>query len=670
MSILILIFSFLSSYAIVFLKEPKQEDNFRVSWLKTCVLYGVLIAVLTEVLSINQSLTYAYSMRFWSLVSAINVILLFLKLRKEKLSTLNFKFKFKELTPSDQFIAISVCLILSITLITAILGAPNNWDSMTYHLPRVMHWIQNQSAYPYPTNNLRQISFSPGAAYIVTQIRLLSGIDYFVNCVQWLGFLGSAIAVSLLGKILVGPESQWLSALLCVSIPMAIMQSMTTQTDLITGFWLVCSVFFIFRKNSYLKQDLIWISMSLSLAILTKPTAILFSFPFCCILIYRIFRQEFRTEEKNILKSCQNSFSKIGFGFLGVLSLSIPSYWRNYFIFDSFLGVNTGTRAEVFGITPFISIFFKNIWLNFPIPYFKKIIISLHENILDLPIDESTINFGSANIEEEPFLKFLSPHEDFVSSPFHFLLFCAGFMTLIYLLSTRENAKNKESDQCQCEDLFSICLSIFLNFILFSTLLKWQVWHNRLLLPLSILAVPIEAFFIKTFVAQQWKKRFYLAFTIIAIAYSLTPMRHPLISLPILSDTQQKEQASSILFLNRNEMYFSGARKNIKLPYNKAIQNIKERNCNSIALAFKNDDWEYPLWVLSSDQTEKMYINHIDVSNKSKILNSRKKSPPVCSIISTKPSYKLDSYNHANNWQEKLLNSDEYLMIYFLKENR
>ena len=42
---------------------------------------------------------------------------------------------------------------------------PNNWDSMTYHLTRVEHWMQRQTVIHYATNNVRQVSQPPLAEY-------------------------------------------------------------------------------------------------------------------------------------------------------------------------------------------------------------------------------------------------------------------------------------------------------------------------------------------------------------------------------------------------------------------------------------------------------------------------------------------------------------------------
>ena len=51
-------------------------------------------------------------------------------------------------------------LLLGIVALTA---PPNTWDSMTYHMPRVEHWIENRNVEPYPTHILRQLSLGPGA---------------------------------------------------------------------------------------------------------------------------------------------------------------------------------------------------------------------------------------------------------------------------------------------------------------------------------------------------------------------------------------------------------------------------------------------------------------------------------------------------------------------------
>ena len=68
-------------------------------------------------------------------------------------------------------------VIVSLTGLIAFVAPPNNYDSMTYHLGRVVHWIQNHSVQHYPTNIDRQLFMPPWAEFAITHFYLLSTDD-------------------------------------------------------------------------------------------------------------------------------------------------------------------------------------------------------------------------------------------------------------------------------------------------------------------------------------------------------------------------------------------------------------------------------------------------------------------------------------------------------------
>lgn len=70
-------------------------------------------------------------------------------------------------------------------LLVALLAEPNNFDSQTYHLPKVEHWVAQGDLDFWPTAIHRQVTIPPGAEYLLLHLRLLTGGDHLHNLVQW-----------------------------------------------------------------------------------------------------------------------------------------------------------------------------------------------------------------------------------------------------------------------------------------------------------------------------------------------------------------------------------------------------------------------------------------------------------------------------------------------------
>ena len=71
---------------------------------------------------------------------------------------------------------------------------------MSYHMPRVMHWIQNQNVDFYPTSTTRQLYVSPFSEYVILHLQLIVNGDRLANLVQWFSMFGSLIGVSLIAR--------------------------------------------------------------------------------------------------------------------------------------------------------------------------------------------------------------------------------------------------------------------------------------------------------------------------------------------------------------------------------------------------------------------------------------------------------------------------------------
>lgn len=564
----------------------------------------------------------------WGLLTLINGSLLTLLIYQNRNSSslltqqLGSDFQRQDIT---SLIAIfGVIVVLSICLVTALIAPPNNYDSMTYHMPRVMHWIQNRSVAHYPTHNLRQIFLPPGVSYIVTHLQILSGSDRFANCVQWLAFLGSVIGTSLIAKNFGGVHAQSITALVCASIPMAIMQSTTPQTDLTVSFWLVCFAYFIFRTDSYSKSDLFWLSTSLGLAILAKPTGIIFGMPFLVIFGFRIAGGFLGVRN---LKKLFVSTITTGIILLISLSLSFPSFWRNYEAFGKFLGVDFGTTNTKIGIIQLTSNALRNLALNIPFSQFWQLVENIHNYILKIDFyDPATTFLPARKIFFNDVWALLLPDEDSVGNPFHLLLLCVAILNLLWAVGIGKNKK--------LGYLVVLIIGNVSGFLLFCLLLKWQLWANRLLLSFFILSTPATGYLISRSLSKAMKRTLLILLTFFAILYSLTPIRRPLLLPPLsLSHISQFE---SILFLNREDIYFS-EREELKHAYTELTNLIIKDKCQSVGLNIGENDWEYPIWVLlESKGLESFKIKHINVQNQSQQLVPEFPDSEVCVILEKK----------------------------------
>lgn len=418
--------------------------------------------IITETLSLFNAILPLTVKAYWILL-----ILALLKVSFEKKRKLIFK---NVQFVNYNFYTLGIGFLVLTVLLIAVFSPITNGDSLTYHLSRVMYWIQHQNVEPFATNNHRQISYQPLAEYAILNIKLLGGKESLANLIQWISYLGCILNTILIGRqIGLSEVNVKFSAFLVATIPMAILQASGTQNDLLAAFFVGLFVvgYLTYSKQQTI-QSLIFMVVGLSLGGLTKGTSYVFILPFCIALGFKFFRL-----------NAWNSKRLIAHIVLIVsfyISINGIYFSRNFQLFENIFGTSSlEISNEIYGIAPLLSNaskqftlhlgFFSpgNVWNNF----LSKAIENLHE-ILGLDSSDLRISFGKLKIPR------FSLSEDYAGNTLHFLLILLG--TLIGLSQT----KNRQ-----------LWMFSWGGFVIFCILIKWQIFASRLFLPWFIISMPL-----------------------------------------------------------------------------------------------------------------------------------------------------------------------------------
>ena len=610
----------LIAFVLLWLIFQTRGNYWRNSVLLAAPVWGLFLSLITEILSNLKLLTVGGVVGLWLLT---NLILGFIywQLRQEKQPVVP-----EEKYPIPTFLMLllsGIGFIVAAVGLLAILASPNNWDSMTYHMVRVVHWIQNRSLEHFPSNYLPQLYLMPWSGYAIAHFQILAGSDRFVNLVQWFSMVGSVIGISLIAKQLGADiRGQVFAAVFCATIPMGILQSSSTQSDYVVTFWLVCLIYFVLEalKTGITIKQAIFIGLSLGLATLTKGTAYIFAFPFMVWLLVGSLKQVY-------WKKLWKPFLIIAFL---ALFLNLGYYSRNIDLFGSPLGSTQGFQGtddpqgfkytnDAFSVPILVSNVVRNLAIHADIVrnlglqgvitpttgVTEKVVKIIHQALgVDINDDRTT--------RQGPFhVPALSTNEDTAGNPLHFFI----ILSLLLFLAIRWKHFRKEGL------LIIYPLAIITAFLLFCYQLKWQPYHARLHVSLF---VPFAAF-VGVLLSQLPKK---LA--------NIVPILLLVTSLHWVFNNQFRPFTGAVNVFNqtRIEQYFT-ARKYLQEPYTKAVNFVNEKGCANVGLMLE-DHWEYPWWVLfQQNKNSNVKFEHVNVPN---ISNRTANEPPhkdfiPCAII-------------------------------------
>ena len=588
----------------------------RSSFLTASICWGVLLTGITEMLSVVKSLTLCWLLLFWGGATIISVIVYCFTSQQEVSKARNsIRLSFTSMPVFQRCLLAGVVLIVILTGLTASIAAPNNWDSMTYHMSRVMHWIQNQGVGHYPTHILRQLHSNPWSEFAMTHFQILNGGDYLANFIQWFSMVGCILGVTLIAERFGSNlRGQIYAAAVVATLPMGILQASSTQNDYVTSFWLVCFVYYcimsIQKPNLYYSLG---VGASLGLSILTKGTSYIYAFPFLvwlCWSMVKLLR----------LRICRHVLIIS----VVVLLINIGHYSRNLELFRNPLGPDAMSPAkeytltnDVFTVSSIVSNTLRNAGLHMGTPIklcndaIEKGIYSAY-NVFGIDINDPLTTWTGTGFH----INTLSAHEDSAGNPIHLVLILLTISIIILFWKQRK------------ESYFTgYIIALVVAFLIFCGCLKWQPWHSRLHLPLFVLWSPVIAVIMSTAINKWIANVIMMTLVITSFHWVLKNESRPLTG------------RNSILNTSRIDQYFNN-RPGIKESYYDCALAVSSQQCSNIGIQLGGDHWEYPLWVLIQRSSEQIpRIEHVYVGNNSYKISLGNFKP--CTLLKTDKNGKM-----------------------------
>lgn len=475
--------------------------------------------------------------------------------------------------------------IAALTLIVAIAYPPNNYDVLTYHMPRIAHWLQNHSMAPYPTSIDRQVGMAPFNAMIALQSFAPNRLDYFVSLYQWLAFIGCMAGVAQITLLLGGGRlAQICAVVFTATLPAAIIQASNTDSCLLVSFYLCVMAYeyLLWRKEREpsLKKMLLF-GAALGLAILSKGSAYPIAFPFVCLVAWRCLREPKKAFIQGLAAA------------ILIVAVNVPHFVRavegqGNMVASAERNILTRPTPATFVVNAFYN-FFSNqpiLLANGARGYWRKISAAIGVS----QDDKSVLPWGGLGMAKT----YYCPSDSFSPNPFQSVFLIVVALAVIFR-KFRPPAVYTGA--------------VLGGFVMFCLILTWHAWISRIHITLFILAAPICGLYIATF-KKDWLRNATLALCCFCAIW------------PVFLCVERPLAPASFVDLYRhNVRHFLSHPRELLLfnnsppeagPYVAGADYIAAHNVGRLGLKVGTNGWEYPLWALLDNRMEKLPdIEHV-----------------------------------------------------------
>jgi len=462
-----------------------------------------------------------------------------------------------------------IFVLLAAACFTAVSSTPNNWDSMTYHLPRIEHWLQNRNLDHYPTSIGRQLDSNILAEELILAAR--SAVDAYpvANLVQWICFAGCILVAGEICRLIGGSAlAQGMTQLAVATLPMAILQASSTQNDLVVAFFAATCVFFVLRLHrSHAEVFLIPAILAAALAFHAKGTAIPFLLGFALIYGSAIL---IRRQSSQFWLNGAASLALAGLILGGFLSRNLLHYGSLVAPSSAITQISEPSwRATLLNAV-------RNIGSNLYLPGRPEAplvtqTVSFVQSSLGVPAPDSRYSFLSLPFDAAGTYN----HEDFGPNTLHTLLFVVVLLFGTFSILTRR----MKSPEPQL-----YWLACLISAIAFCTIVRWQPWIVRLQLGGFVLLAPIVMLTLSRIRATL-------------IGAGLLLISIPAILLAFVNDIRPIVGERSVVTSQPEQILFAN-RKDLRVDYVELADRVAGLRPKRVSVVVGSDGWEFPLWYL------------------------------------------------------------------------
>jgi 4-amino-4-deoxy-L-arabinose transferase-like glycosyltransferase len=480
------------------------------------------------------------------------------------------------------------------TLVTALVAAPNTWDSMTYHLARVEQWLSRGSVAHYPTSVDRQLWQPPFGEYLLLTARSLGGGDRLVNLVQWLASLGCALTAAAAARSLgLGPRGGWLAAGLVLTMPVVVLEATSTQNDLVAALWIAILAALAIEpvEAGRSRSGWAWIGGAFALAVGTKGVALIFGLPLLLLAV----AMRWRWGAGGALR---------GLALVAAIVVAVNGAWliRNQRTYGNPGGdpeVQRLLRPATLAPTGLAANLIANASIHWSLPGepARRAAETVVETVnRALGVDPAALFPYFGGLRAEPW----STDEDLAGNPLLFLLTALA----LAMAARRWSSLGPQAR--------GWVLALAAAILLFGVAVRWQPFNARLHLPGFVLAVPLVAAML-----ERGRERWGHVLLLLALIGALPPLLantiRPWVG-PRWQPTPGAVPVGSIFTTPRVEQYF--ARQPAQYPvFRSVVGRLAEGDCRRVGVKAGYDSWEYPLWALSRGLRPPARFVQIEVAN-------------------------------------------------------